>query len=85
MHTNFGRREALSASYVRYLVKNVTETGIRIDKPKLEMLKTVSTPENIAAVAESVCEEPSTSINQSHENVHDLIPFFGRDESVKLL
>ena len=33
------------------------ETGIVIDKPKCEELKIVRTPENIAAVAESLCEE----------------------------
>ena len=38
------------------------EAGILIDKPKREKPKTVCTPENIAAVAESVCEAPSTSI-----------------------
>ena len=32
------------------------ETGILIHKPKREKPKTVRTPENIAAVAESVCE-----------------------------
>ena len=35
------------------------ETGILVDKPKREKPKTVLTPENIAAVAESVCEAPS--------------------------
>ena len=39
------------------------ETGILIDKPKREKSKTVHTPENIAAVAENVCEK-STSIQQ---------------------
>ena len=34
--------------------KKLKETGIPIDKPKREKLKTVRTPENIAAVAESV-------------------------------
>ena len=57
---DFERREAPSAPYVHYLVKKVKETGIFIDKPKREKPKTVRTPENIAAVAESVCEVPST-------------------------
>ena len=48
---DFGKREAPSAPYVRYLMKKVKETGILIDKPKREKLKTVRTPENIAAVA----------------------------------
>ena len=62
---DFGRREAPSAPYVRYLVEKVKEqTGILIDKPKCEKPKTVHIPENIAAVAESVCEAPSTSIHR---------------------
>ena len=31
---DFGKREALSAPYVRYLVKKVKATDILIDKPK---------------------------------------------------
>ena len=56
--TDFERREAPSAPYVRYLVKQVKETGILLDKPKRKKPKTVHTLENIAAVAESVCKEP---------------------------
>ena len=59
---DFGRREAPLAPHVRYFVKKGKETDISIDKPKREKPKTVSTPENIAAVAKSVCEAPSTSI-----------------------
>ena len=55
---DFGRREAPPVPYVRYLVKKVKETSILIDKSKREKPKTVRTPENIAAVAESVCEAP---------------------------
>ena len=40
------------------------ETGILIDKPKRDKPKTVRTPENIVAVAESVYEAPSASINR---------------------
>ena len=36
LRTDFGRREAPSTPYVRYLVKKVKETGILIDKPKRE-------------------------------------------------
>ena len=62
--TDFGRREASSAAYIRYPVKKVKETDILINKLKLENPKTVRIPENIAAVAESVCEAPSTSIHR---------------------
>ena len=41
------------------------ESDILIDKPKLEKARTVRTPENIAAVAESVMREaPITSIHR---------------------
>ena len=63
LHTDFGRRKAPSAPYVRYPVKKVKETGMLIDKPKREKPKTVRTPVNIAAVAESVCEALSRSIH----------------------
>ena len=63
LHTDFGRIEVPSAPYVRYLVKKVKEIGILIDKPKPEKLKIVRTPMNIAAVKESVCEAPLTSIH----------------------
>ena len=39
------------------------ETGILIDKPMREKPNTVRTLDNIAAVAESVCEAPSTLIH----------------------
>ena len=45
-------------------MKKVKETGILIDKPKREKPRTVLTPENIAAVAENVCEVPSTLIHR---------------------
>ena len=45
--TAFGRREALTAPYVRCLVYKMKETGILIDKPKREK---VHTPGIITAV-----------------------------------
>ena len=73
LRTDFGRREAPSAPYVRYLGKKVKETAILIDKPKREKPKTVRTPENIAVVAESVCETLSTSIHRRSQ----IIEHFG--------
>ena len=54
LRTDYVRREAPSAPYVRCLVKEVKETGILIDKPKREKPKTVRIPENIAAVTKSM-------------------------------
>ena len=47
LRTDFGRRKAASAPYVPYLVKKVNETGILIDKPKREKLKTLRTLDNM--------------------------------------
>ena len=69
LRTDFGRREAPSAPYFRYLVKKVKETVILIDKAKCEKSKTVRTTENIAAVAESVYELPSTSIHRRFQQL----------------
>ena len=64
LRTNFRREEAPSVRYFHYLVKEVKETGsIRIDKLKRVKPKTVQTPGNTAAVAESVSKAPSTSIH----------------------
>ena len=69
--TDCRRREDPSVPHFRYLVKKVKGIGIFIDKPKLEKLKTVCTPENIATVAESVSEPPSKSIHcrSQHLNI----------------
>ena len=64
LRTNFGRKEATPAPYVRYLVKRVKEPGILIDKPKREKPKTVRTPDNIAVVAKSVGKAPPTSTHR---------------------
>ena len=63
LRTDFERRELLSALYVLYIVKEMKETGILIDKPKCEKSKTLRAPENIVTVAESVREAPSSSIH----------------------
>ena len=64
LRTDFERREAPSAPYVRYLLKKVKETGIVIYKLKHEKPKTVHTFENIAAVIESVLKAPVTSFQR---------------------
>ena len=67
---DFGRREAPSAPYVRYLVKKMNKTFSLIDKPKRRKPETVRTHKNIAAVAESVCEAPSTSIHRHSQQLN---------------
>ena len=71
LRANFWRRrEALSAPYVRYLVKKVKETDILIGKPKREKPKTKRTSQNIAAVAESVCEASSSTIHHRSQQLN---------------
>ena len=70
LRTDFEKRDAPSAPYVRYLMKKVKETGTLIDKPKREKPKTMRIPDNIAAVAESVCEAPSTSIHRRPQQLN---------------
>ena len=50
--------------------KKVKETGILIDKPKCEKPKTVRTPENTAAVTESVREAPSAAIHRHSQQLN---------------
>ena len=46
------------------------ETGVFIDKPKREKPKTVLTPDNITAVAESVREPPLTPIHRCSQQLN---------------
>ena len=70
LRADFGRREAPLVPYVRQLKKKVKEIDILIDKPKREKPKTVRTPENIVAVAESLCEASSTSIHRRSQQLN---------------
>ena len=72
MRTDFEKRKAPSAPYVRYLVKKVKETGILIDKPKRVKLKIVRTPENITSGAESAIDINSPSFS-TIEHFRDII------------
>ena len=51
-------------------MKKVKEIGILIDIPKREKPITLRTLENIAAVVESVCEAPSTSIHRRSQQLN---------------
>ena len=72
LRTNFGRRDAPSAPYVRYLVKKLKETSILIDKSKRWKTKNRAYTQNITAVAESVREMPSTSIHRRSQQLNIL-------------
>ena len=70
LRTDFVRRKAPPAPYVRYFVKKGQETGILIYKPKHEKPKSVRTPENIAAVTENVREALSISIHRCSQQLN---------------
>ena len=70
LRTDFGRRKVASATYARYLVKKVKETGFLIDKLKCEKPKTVRTNDNTAVVAESVRKASSTLIHRRSQQLN---------------
>ena len=72
LSTDFGRREAPSVPYIRYIVQKVKETGILIDKLKREKPETMRAPKNIGAVAGSVCEVPSRSLQRRSQQLNIL-------------
>ncbi|KAJ8960497.1 hypothetical protein NQ318_013781, partial [Aromia moschata] len=61
LRTIFGRNEALSAPGVRKFLRKVLETGMLMDNRSHPRVRPVRTAERIAAVAQSVRENPRTS------------------------
>ena len=70
LRSDYERREAPSAPYVRYLVIKSERNWHHIDKRKRERPRTVRTPENISSVAESVREAPLTSIHRRSQQLN---------------
>ena len=67
------KRSTVSSVYSLSCEKKVKETGILIDKPERENPKRLCTLENIAAVAESVCEAPSTFSSISETSLRRIL------------
>ena len=67
----FLKKRSTVSSVCSLSCKKIKETGILIDKPKRVKPKTVRTPDNIAAVAESVCEAPHRRSQQL--NISEII------------
>lgn len=65
----FGVNNRPNQSSIQRLVKKFDETGCVTDKPKSGRPKTVRTNENIAAVSESVENEPTTSISRRSQEL----------------
>jgi len=66
----FGKNQRPSSQYVDQFVKRVRETGSLMDKTTRVRPRTVRTPENIAAVAESVREHQSTSTRHRSQELN---------------
>ena len=62
------KRSTVSSLCTSSCEKSEKKTGILIE-PKREKPKTLQTPQNIAAVAESVCEAPSISIHRRSQQL----------------
>ena len=71
LRTDFGRREVSLAPYVRYLVCKCKKLAFSsINQSESEKAKTVWTPKNITAVAESLREALSTSIRGGSQQLN---------------
>jgi len=60
----FGRKEMPSTQFVDQFVKRIRQTGSLLDKAT----RSVRSTENIAALAQSVFEQPSTSTRHRSQN-----------------
>ena len=67
LRADFGRRDAPSAPSLCYVVKKCKKVASSSIKQEP---KTVRTPENIVAVAESECEAPTTSIHRRSQQLN---------------
>ena len=64
-----GRNNVPTKATVYRIVREFEERGTVADRPKLGPRRTVATPENIAAVQESVAESPTTSIRHRSQEL----------------
>ena len=64
------KKEVPSLQFVEQLVKRVRETGSLLDKTTRSRSRPVRSAENIAAVAQSVLEHPSTSTRHSSQELN---------------
>jgi len=69
LRSKFGKNKAPSRQFVESFVKRVRETGSLMDKTTRLRARPVRSVENIAAVAESVNDSPSTSTRHSAQEL----------------
>ena len=81
------RQKVPSVQFVQQFVKRVRETGSLVDKPKRKRLFPARSSENIATVAESVTENPSTSTRRRSQELNiprtTLRPILQKDLAMK--
>jgi len=71
LRRKFGRKEMpLSTQFVDQFVKRIRQTGSLLDKVTHSRARPVRSTENIAAVAQSVLEQPSTLTRDRSQNVN---------------
>ena len=66
----FGKKEVPSSPFVDQFVKQVCETGSLLDKTTHSRSRPLRSAENIAAVAPSVLEHPSTSTRHRSQELN---------------
>jgi len=66
----FGRKKMLSTQFVDQFVKRIRQTGSLLDKATCSRARPVRSTENIAAVAQSVLEQPSISTRHRSQNLN---------------
>jgi len=70
LREKFGRNERPSTQFVDQFVKRIRQTGSLLDKATRSRTHLVRSTENIAAVAQSVLEQPSTSTRHRSQNLN---------------
>jgi len=66
----FGRKEMPSTQFVDQFVKRIRQTGSLLDKASRSRARPVRSTENIATIAQSVLEQPSTSTLHRSQNLN---------------
>jgi len=66
----FGRKEILLTQFVDQFVKRIRQTGSLLDKVTRSRARPVRSTENIAAIAQSALEQPSTSTRHRSQNLN---------------
>jgi len=66
----FDRKEMPSTQFVDQFVKRIRQTGSLLVKAIRSRARPVRSTENIAAVAQNVLEQPSTSIRHRSQNLN---------------